>query len=132
MLFDHKIFYNLQNIFKFFTENEFKIRQYCNYPKSDFPGSQPVSLDQGNIQHLAELEYMVSWKADGLRYLILIEGKQKVYAFDRGNNVFNIPRLTFPRHPTDKGITGIEHLKDTLLVFLVIVIKPKIDKKPSF
>ena len=102
--------------------NEFKIRQYCNYPKSDFPGSQPVSLDQGNIQHLAELEYMVSWKADGLRYLILIEGKQKVYAFDRGNNVFNIPRLTFPRHPTDKGTTGIEHLKDTLLVFLLVLL----------
>ena len=114
--------------------NEFQIRQYCNYTKPDFPGSQPVSLsrlksqpvshherkeeNEGNIQHLAELEYMVSWKADGLRYLILIEGR-KVYAFDRGNNVFEIPRLTFPRRKTDPKIPGIEYLRDTLLVFLV-------------
>lgn len=49
-----------------------KARQYLNYRGRGFPGSQPVSLEgpQGNnnIQMLATERYMVSWKADGVRW----------------------------------------------------------------
>ena len=38
----------------------------------DFPGSQPVSLARSNAGLLANLPYMVSWKADGTRYLMLL------------------------------------------------------------
>ena len=39
---------------------------------TDFPGSQPVSLARSNAGLLADLPYMVSWKADGTRYLMLL------------------------------------------------------------
>lgn len=35
--------------------------------KDEFPGSQPVSMDQKNIQLLGREMYWVSWKADGMR-----------------------------------------------------------------
>ena len=37
-----------------------------------FPGSQPVSLAQANIQLLEERAYRVTWKADGTRYMLFI------------------------------------------------------------
>jgi len=33
---------------------------------------------------------MVSWKADGARYLMLINGKDQVYMLDRDNAVFKV------------------------------------------
>ncbi len=36
--------------------------------RSNFPGSQPVSMDVQNIQLLHDKPYRVSWKADGTRY----------------------------------------------------------------
>lgn len=46
-----------------------------------FPGSQPVSLDNDNIRLLQERPYKVSWKADGTRYMMLIDGKDQVGNF---------------------------------------------------
>lgn len=34
---------------------------------SGFPGSQPVSMDNSNLQMLKHKPYKVSWKADGTR-----------------------------------------------------------------
>lgn len=45
-----------------------RIKTLTRYPKSGFPGCQPVSLNQSNIRHLKK-PYMVSWKADGTRYV---------------------------------------------------------------
>lgn len=59
-----------------------KVQNMCSFDKDQFPGSQPVSLvyspDENTLKFLAEEEYMVSWKADGIRYLVLIEDKNKV------------------------------------------------------
>nr|CAD2151071.1 unnamed protein product [Meloidogyne enterolobii] len=72
---------------------------YCGYKGKGFPGSQPVSLEgpygTNNIQFLAMEPYMVSWKADGVRYLVLIDGPNRVFAFDRDNNPFQINNVTF-------------------------------------
>ena len=36
-----------------------------------FPGSQPVSLARRNLHFLSDKRYLVSWKADGTRYMLL-------------------------------------------------------------
>lgn len=46
--------------------------------RSGFPGAQPVSMDRENMQNLAKMPYKVSWKADGTRYMMLIDGKDQV------------------------------------------------------
>ena len=38
----------------------------------NFPGSQPVSLDRQNLGMLRQELYKVTWKADGTRYMLLI------------------------------------------------------------
>ena len=56
------------------------------------------------------MPYHVSWKADGVRYMMLIAGEKQVYMIDRDNNIFKVPvvRFVFSR---DINI----HLTDTLL-----------------
>jgi mRNA-capping enzyme len=83
--------------------------------KNEFPGSQPVSMEKSNISLLTSRPYMVSWKADGMRYLVLINGEDEIYAFDRDNNVFQLP-LKFPR----KGHLD-QHVADTLVDAEVIM-----------
>jgi len=63
--------------------------------RSGFPGSQPVSMDINNVNFLAEKPYMVSWKADGTRYLMLIDGPSHIYFIDRDNCVFHAPEISF-------------------------------------
>lgn len=58
--------------------------------RKGFPGAQPVSMTVRNIEFLARKSYMVSWKADGARYLMLINGKDQVYMLDRDNAVFKV------------------------------------------
>jgi len=99
-----------------------KVREYMQAfsekkLKDEFPGSQPVSMDHKNIQLLGKEMYWVSWKADGMRYLVLINDENEVYAFDRDNNVFELP-LRFPRvNKLD------EHIADTLIDCEVIIDK---------
>ncbi len=82
----------------------------CNWNVHRFPGAQPVSMDQQNIHYLSQKRYKVSWKADGTRYLMLINGRDKVYMIDRDNSVFCVRNLQFPhRKDLDK------HLSNTLL-----------------
>uniref|UniRef100_A0A7E4ZVT1 mRNA-capping enzyme n=1 Tax=Panagrellus redivivus TaxID=6233 RepID=A0A7E4ZVT1_PANRE len=83
--------------------------------KNEFPGSQPVSMDKQNISLLSSHPYMVSWKADGMRYLVLINGENEIYAFDRDNNPFFLP-LRFPR---PKLLN--QHIEDTLVDCEVIM-----------
>uniref|UniRef100_A0A183ESG6 TYR_PHOSPHATASE_2 domain-containing protein n=1 Tax=Gongylonema pulchrum TaxID=637853 RepID=A0A183ESG6_9BILA len=48
-----------------------KIREMCGCKRNGFPGSQPVSMERSperdNLCFLEKNEYMVSWKADGVR-----------------------------------------------------------------
>jgi mRNA-capping enzyme len=39
-----------------------------------FPGSQPVSLDRRNLELVLKRRYLVTWKADGTRYLLAATG----------------------------------------------------------
>uniref|UniRef100_A0A1I7XLM0 mRNA_cap_enzyme domain-containing protein n=1 Tax=Heterorhabditis bacteriophora TaxID=37862 RepID=A0A1I7XLM0_HETBA len=82
-----------------------KIKELCGARRDGFPGLQPVSLekspDNDNLQFLSQRPYMVSWKADGMRYMIYICDENEIYAFDRDNEVFRIVGISFPhrKHP---------------------------------
>ena len=52
----------------------------------------------------------VSWKADGTRYMMLIDGKDEVYFVDRDNCVYKVTGLTF-LHRKNKD----KHIQDTVL-----------------
>ncbi|MEW5301711.1 MAG: hypothetical protein WDW36_004553 [Sanguina aurantia] len=59
-----------------------------------FPGSQPVSLDRGNLNRVADNRYMVSWKADGTRYMLWVD-QRGVYVIDRSNRIARV-QMRFP------------------------------------
>ncbi|KAL0274459.1 UNVERIFIED_CONTAM: hypothetical protein PYX00_006876 [Menopon gallinae] len=86
------------------------VRRICEWNRSDFPGSQPVSLDCNNIHLLSKKPYTVSWKADGVRYMLYIKDRNQVYCIDRDNNIFHVKNLTFP-HKNDLR----SHVTSTLL-----------------
>ncbi|XP_050362183.1 mRNA-capping enzyme [Nymphalis io] len=86
-----------------------KVKTFCKWNNYDFPGLQPVSMDVENIKLLSQIPYRVSWKADGVRYMMLIDGDDKVYLLDRDNCVFKANNLHFFHRKTN------EPLKDTLL-----------------
>eukprot|EP00898_Chlorokybus_atmophyticus_P003802 jgi/Chlat1/4422/Chrsp29S04391 len=74
-------------------------RAVCNALKDparnlSFPGSQPVSLDRTNLPFLEKKYYYATWKADGTRYMMLLQ-RDGVYLIDRS---FNIRRsqMRFP------------------------------------
>jgi len=81
-------------------------------------------MDIRNIGKLSEKQYMVSWKADGTRYLMLIEGPGRVYFIDRDNCVFKANDISFPckknlyEHLTETLVDGVmkNHLQNFHLV----------------
>ncbi|MBN3301780.1 MCE1 enzyme, partial [Amia calva] len=87
-----------------------KCQQFCEWEKSGFPGAQPVSMDRKNLRFLEQSAYKVSWKADGTRYMMLIDGKNEVYMIDRDNSIFHIANLEFPFRKDLRA-----HLSNTLL-----------------
>ncbi|KFD51829.1 hypothetical protein M514_07356 [Trichuris suis] len=90
-------------------------RYYCSYEKMGFPGSQPVSLNRENINMLQLHPYMVTWKANGTRYLMFIDGKHRTFLIDGHNNVFVAPTLTFLQRDGRSPLTRT--LVDGELVF---------------
>ena len=58
-----------------------------------FPGAQPVSMTRANMGFLREKPYKVSWKADGTRYMMLLDGEDEVYFIDRDNCVYQVRYL---------------------------------------
>uniref|UniRef100_A0A7I4YXB1 mRNA-capping enzyme n=1 Tax=Haemonchus contortus TaxID=6289 RepID=A0A7I4YXB1_HAECO len=101
-----------------------KIKELVGAKRDGFPGLQPVSLersrDNDNLKMLAQRPYMVSWKADGMRYMVYICDENEVYAFDRDNEVFLIQGLSFPHRKHPRHIVNtlvdsemiIDHVKD--------------------
>uniref|UniRef100_A0A8V5H5Z8 mRNA-capping enzyme n=1 Tax=Melopsittacus undulatus TaxID=13146 RepID=A0A8V5H5Z8_MELUD len=87
-----------------------KCQQFCGWEGSGFPGAQPVSMDKQNIKFLEQKPYKVSWKADGTRYMMLIDGKNEVYMIDRDNSIFHVSNLEFPFRKDLRT-----HLANTLL-----------------
>lgn len=87
-----------------------KVQDMCEWESSGFPGSQPVSMDLKNIENLHNQPYRVSWKADGTRYMMLIDKENEVYFFDRDNSCFKVDRIHFLRRENLH-----QHLENTLL-----------------
>ncbi|XP_015605380.1 mRNA-capping enzyme [Cephus cinctus] len=77
-----------------------RVQELCSWKSSGFPGSQPVSMDMTNIRYLHKKPYRVSWKADGTRYMMLIQTDGEIFFLDRDNSVFQVTGLRFP-HPED-------------------------------
>merc|ERR1712039_61384 len=57
---------------------------------NNFPGSHPVAIVRGNLPLLNKRDFMVTWKADGTRYIMLIE-QAKIYLIDRKMDVVEVP-----------------------------------------
>ncbi|XP_047506957.1 mRNA-capping enzyme [Pieris napi] len=106
------------------SEIQKKAQQFCKWSGSGFPGSQPVSMDLENISKLREKPYRVSWKADGVRFMMLIEDENQVYMIDRDNCVFQVHGLRFPHNKANR------HLRDTLLDGEMVI--DKVDDKTIF
>ncbi|XP_046441142.1 mRNA-capping enzyme-like [Daphnia pulex] len=90
-----------------------KIKSLTGFTSSGFPGCQPVSMDNINIELMRNQfknPYMVSCKADGTRYMMYIMGQEQVYFIDRDNAVFQIEGVSFFSSHDDK-----HHLVDTLV-----------------
>ena len=49
-----------------------RIKDLCSARRDGFPGLQPVSLKRDNIELLTKEKYLVSWKADGMRFELLL------------------------------------------------------------
>ncbi|XP_078504413.1 mRNA-capping enzyme isoform X2 [Lissotriton helveticus] len=108
-------------------EIQHKVQQFCGWGGSGFPGAQPVSMDKQNLIFLEKKPYKVSWKADGTRYMMLIDGKNEVYMIDRDNSVFHVSHLEFPFRK-DLRI----HLSNTLLDGEMIIDKVKGQVVPRY
>lgn len=80
----------------------------CGYRRNGFPGAHPVSLTRDNMYLMSQNEYMVSWKADGTRYMLLIMGAE-MYFFDRDFKVFSLANVKFLRK------NDLEPLTNTLI-----------------
>uniref|UniRef100_A0A8C5DSM7 mRNA-capping enzyme n=1 Tax=Gouania willdenowi TaxID=441366 RepID=A0A8C5DSM7_GOUWI len=85
-------------------------QEMAEWDRSGFPGAQPVSMDRQNLRFLEQSAYKVSWKADGTRYMMVINGKNEVFMVDRDNSIFHIANLEFPLRKDPRA-----HLANTLL-----------------
>jgi len=74
--------------------------------KLAFPGSQPVSLSNANLRMIREQKYSVTWKADGIRYLLLIL-RDGAYLIDRKFAIRRI-QMRFPLSGQD--INKVHHV----------------------
>lgn len=92
------------------SELHTQVHEMCEWEENGFPGCQPVSMDRNNIRLLQIKPYMVSWKADGTRYMLLIAGDNEVYFFDRDYSCFKVNHLRFPSSKNPQT-----HVKGTLL-----------------
>jgi len=84
-------------------------------------------MDRKNIGFLAEMPYMVSWKADGTRYMMLVDGENEVYFLDRDNCVFQVTGLTFLHRKNQH-----RHIQDTVLDGEMVIDTVNGEKFPRF
>ncbi|XP_053205509.1 mRNA-capping enzyme-like [Panonychus citri] len=112
---------------RIWSEIQRKCQEMCKWSGRGFPGSQPVSLDWKNIQLFNRKPYSVSWKADGTRYMMLIDGPDRIYFIDRDNSVFQAREVRFPRR---KDLNA--HLSNTLLDGEMIIDEHNGQKTPRY
>ncbi|XP_062536509.1 mRNA-capping enzyme [Armigeres subalbatus] len=103
------------------------VQRMCGWESTGFPGLQPVSMDIKNINFLHLKPYMVSWKADGTRYMMLIVKKDEIYFIDRDNSCFAVSGISFPKHTDLRG-----HLTNTLLDGEMVIDNVNGHKRPRY
>ncbi|KPI98564.1 PREDICTED: mRNA-capping enzyme [Papilio xuthus] len=103
-----------------------KAKNFCKWTGKGFPGCQPVSMTVENISLLQLKPYRVSWKADGVRYMMLIDGKDRVFMLDRDFSIFKVDGLIFLHNKTMK------HLTDTLLDGEMVIDKEDGEEKNRY
>ncbi|XP_011164113.1 mRNA-capping enzyme [Solenopsis invicta] len=103
-----------------------RVQEICGWKDSGFPGSQPVSMDCDNIMLLHTKPYRVSWKADGTRYMMLVQGDGEVFFVDRDNCVFEVNGLKFPHGRENRS------LRDTLMDGEMVIDKDKGKNIPRY
>ena len=104
-----------------------KVQNMLGWKKSGFPGAQPVSMDRDNMKNLGVMPYKVSWKADGTRYMMLIDGENKIYFVDRDNQVFHVNNMTFLHRKMPN-----KHLANTLLDGEMVIDSDGTTKTPRY
>jgi len=104
-----------------------KIQNMCEWKKGGFPGCQPVSMDKQNVNFLCQKPYKVSWKADGTRYMMLIDGADEIYFADRDNCIFKVSGLTFLHRKNQT-----KHIANTLLDGEMVIDVVKGQKFPRY
>ena len=87
-----------------------RFNELAHFRGRGFPGSQPVSMDRDNLSYLTRNHYKVSWKADGTRYMMLIDGPNSIFFADRDHAIFKVEGMTFLTRKNEK-----EHIAGTLL-----------------
>lgn len=103
-----------------------KVQKSLEWTKGGFPGCQPVTMDRQNLNFLQEKPYKVSWKADGTRYMMLIDGEDEVYFADRDNCVYKVTGLSFLHRKEKRPI------KDTVLDGEMVIDVVNEQKYPRF
>ncbi|KAJ6222243.1 hypothetical protein RDWZM_000788 [Blomia tropicalis] len=95
------------------VRDEYKIKQIqrlctkmCNFDRNGFPGSHPISLTRDNIHLIREYDYMVSWKADGTRYMLMIIGENEMYFIDRNFRVYQLVHVKFLKKNTNESLNN--------------------------
>ena len=83
-----------------------RISQLCGHRGRGFPGAQPVSMDRDNLLFLQQNPYKVSWKADGTRYMMLIDGPDGIFFADRDYAIFKVEGMTFLERKTGQPMKG--------------------------
>ncbi|XP_055586524.1 mRNA-capping enzyme [Uranotaenia lowii] len=99
----------------------------CGWQRNGFPGCQPVSMDRNNVQLLQTKPYMVSWKADGTRYMMLIVNRGEVFFLDRDNSCFAVSDISFPQYENLHN-----HITNTLLDGEMVIDIVNGVKKPRY
>ncbi|TLS22766.1 uncharacterized protein PpBr36_06054 [Pyricularia pennisetigena] len=95
------------------------LQTLLNFPKSGFPGAQPVSFLRRHIEELRREDYYVCEKSDGVRYLLWLteddHGGECQYLINRKNEYFHIneTRLHFPLPPPEEDKAKFH--KDTIV-----------------
>ncbi|KAJ7097779.1 mRNA capping enzyme, catalytic domain-containing protein [Mycena belliarum] len=80
-----------------------QVARMCHVDRHRFPGSQPVSFAQCDLDKLEAQDFWVCEKSDGMRVLLLVytdpdSGSQMVYLIDRKNDYYEVQGLFFPHH----------------------------------
>lgn len=104
------------------------VAQLCNANSTKFPGSQPVSFAQQDLERLEREDFWVCEKSDGVRVLFFVHSvkdSQDVYLIDRHNQYRLINGFFFPHHENP-----LKPLRTTILDGeLVIDIDPRTKKE---